>query len=114
MAFPQLASVFAAGNEGLDKLVPWLIAVMEKKKFDIETLKGMQTSLNALGPSFPAAGGYSNVFAGGATPAPGTTPSQAPVNSATIVINGVTVTVSGDSLQAVTTFLMGMLAPKKP
>ena len=112
-AFPAGAAAFAVGDEILHKLAPWIIAVVEKKQFDMATLKAMQADLNSLGPSFPAVGGYSNAFAAGTNPAPGTTPSQAPPNTATFQIGGSSVTVTSDSLQGIADFIASMIA-KKP
>ncbi len=114
LAFPALAPVFAGGNKALDALVPWVILAVQGKKLSLADLKAMQTDLNQLGPSFPAAGGYSNAFAGGANPAPGTTPARAPGQSATITVNGATVTVTVDTLEGLLGFLTGILAKKTP
>lgn len=112
LAFPALAPTILAADKALDALAPWVIAVVTKQQITPGMLKAMQADLNKLGPSFPAAGGYSNAFAGGATPAPGTTPTQAAPNTATLVINGATVTVSAESLEGLLAFLTTVLGKK--
>lgn len=114
LAFPALAPVFAGGNKALDTLVPWIILAVKGQKLSLTDLKAMQADLNRLGPSFPAAGGYSNAFAGGSTPAPGTTPALAPAQSATVTINGATVTVTVETLEGLLGFLTVILGKKTP
>lgn len=108
IAFPALAPTFAAGNKVLDQLAPWIVSVVEKKTLDMATLKSMQADLNSLGPSFPAAGGYSNAFAGGAGAAPGTNPAQATANSATIIIKGSPVTITAATLEGLLSIIQAL------
>ena len=110
--FPAAAPVILASGAALEKLVPWLVLVIQGQKVTLTQLREMQVELNQLGPSFPSAGGYSNAFAGGTSPAPGTTPSQASPNSATIVVNGGSVTIQAETLEALLGIITLLL--KKP
>ena len=113
IAFPEVAPAIAGGEAVLMKLAPWVLMVIEKKQLSVSDLRAMQVDINSLGPSFPKAPGYSNAFGGGLVPAPGTNPRQAPAQSATLNINGVTVTVSAASSEALIGFITGLLTPKK-
>lgn len=95
MVFPGAAAGIKIADAALEALIPYVVAIfVNKKKFTLDDLKAMQVELNSLGGSFADVGGYTNVYAGGKTPAPGTVAASAPPASATLNIKGVTVQVS--------------------
>lgn len=102
LLFPGIGAGVAVADAALMKLTPWLIAVLQKKTFDLGMLRAMTADLNSFGASFPNQPGYVNAFSGGSTPAPGTgnappSPGSVIPVSMTVVIGGSTITITADT-----------------
>jgi hypothetical protein len=116
-AFPPAAPIIMASGAAIKALTPYVILAIQGHQFTMAELKDMQLELNKFGPSFPNAPGYANAFAGGAAPAPGTSPSAAAPMSATVTLkSGVAVTLSAADANALIGLLTGLLnkAPAAP
>jgi len=108
--FPGVGPFIGIADKALDIVVPYIIQAVQGKKFTLEELRVMQRELNAFGPSFPGAGGYTNI-AGGAVPALGVVGGQAAPTSATVTLKpGVVVTITSATVEGLVS-LLGQLIP---
>lgn len=109
MLFPGIGLAGVAVDAALMKLVPYLVAVLQKKNFDLATLRAMQTDLNTFGPSFPNQPGYANIGAvtvpGVVTPPAAGSGSTVPV-SMTVKIGNSLITLTADSFESLLSSLV--------